>query len=246
MQTFTRIVSIASLTVLLFGCGTLYKLDVTAYSNPNPELDKTYVILSGSPDLSVNSPEFAAYADQVERAIEPKGYRRLPEEDISSAAIGVYLTATVGDPGKRYHKVAQGIYERPAGEEVSGVVQKSGSPSGPGGGSTGNVVVSPRPEQLTGYEQKSFATTVYTKHLNLVAVDLQQYISDIKAYGRSAAIPKEIWSIDIETTGTPSDLNEVLPVMLAAGQPYVEDSTDEVVRVKIGGADKRISAIRGD
>ena len=195
--------------------------------------------------MNVNSPEFAAYADQVERTIEPKGYRRLPGDDISSAALGVYLTVAVGDPGKRYHKVSQGVFERPVGEEVTGVVQSSTTPSGPGG-NTGNVVSSPRPEQLTGYEQKSFATTVYTKHLNLVAVDLQQYISDIKAHGRSAAIPKEIWSIDIETTGKPSDLNEVLPVMLVAGQPYVENSTDEVVRVKIGGADKRINAIKGD
>jgi hypothetical protein len=245
MQTFIRIGSMASLTVLLFGCGTLYKLDVTAYSNPNPELDRTYVILSGSSDLNVNSPEFEVYANQVERTIEPKGYRRLPGEDISSASLGLYLTIAVGDPGKRYHKVSQGVYERPIGEEVAGLVNSADSPGGPGGNS-GSVVSTPRPEQLTGYDQKSFATTVYTKHLNLVAVDLRQYIADIKAYGRSAAIPKEIWSIDIETTGKPSDLNEVLPVMLAAAQPYVENSTDEVVRVKIGGTDKRITAIRGD
>lgn len=232
--------------MVLVGCGTLYKLDVTAYSNPNHDLDKTYVILSGDPELNVGSPEFQQYATQVERAIAAKGYRRVSGEDLSSAALGVYVTAAVSDAGKRYHTVSTGVYESPRGEEISGVVVAKGTTSNPNPSGGINQVRTPVPEQLTGYEEKSFATVVYTKHLNLVAIDLQQYISDIEAVGRNDAVPKEIWSVDIETTGKPSDLDEVLPVMLAAGQDYVADSTDDVVHVKMSAADRRIDAIRGN
>ena len=33
------------------GCGTLYKLDVTAYNNPQIEVGKSYVVLSGNPNV---------------------------------------------------------------------------------------------------------------------------------------------------------------------------------------------------
>lgn len=246
MQSFIRTSAIAGLALVFSGCGTLYKLDVVSYSNPNDELDNTYVILSGNPELNVNSPEFEVYASQVERAIEPKGFQRLPADDLSAAALGVYLSVAIGDASKRYHKVSTGIYERPDGEEVSAVVTPKGT-SGPNtGGGVGNVVTTPRPEQLTGYEEKTFATTVYTKHMNLVAVDLQQYINDIKEVGRNEAVPKEVWSVDVETTGKPSDLSEVLPVMLAASQPYVAHKTDDVVHVKMNGTDSRIRQIKGN
>ena len=63
--------------------------------------------------------------------------------------------------------------------------------------------------------------------------------------GREDAVPREIWSIDIETTGKPSDLAEVVPVMLAAAQPYVGESTDDVVQVRMNGTDRRIDRIKG-
>ncbi len=92
-------------------------------------------------------------------------------------------------------------------------------------------VVTPTPEILAGFEETGFATTVYTKHMNLIAVDLQKYIRDIATVGRTKAVPKEIWSIDIETTGQPGDLSEAFPVMIAAAQPYLADSTEDFVQV---------------
>ena len=52
-------------------------------------------------------------------------------------------------------------------------------------------------------------------------------------------------SIDIETTGQPSDLADVVPVMVAAGQPYLGASTEDVVQIKINSSDSRIAAIKG-
>lgn len=248
----TRIGSLAGLAVGLSACGTLYRLDVTAYSDPSAEIGKTYVVLSGDPDLDINSPEFAAFADQVERALAPKGYERVTGSDLSAVDLGVYLAADISEPGKRYHKVSTPMYEGPTPDNLGSATASAGSNSSSGGGGGGaqqstTVEVPPQPrEVLSGYEATSFATTVYTKHLNLIAVDLQKYLKDIAAVGRDDAVPREIWSITIETTGKPSKLGEVVPVMLAAGQPYVGESTEDVVEVRMNGTDRRIDAIKGD
>ncbi len=245
---------VAGLAVALSGCGTLYKLDVTAYSDPRAELGKTYVVLSGDPDLDVNSAEFAEYAKQVERALAPKGYQRVSGNDLSAVDLGIYLAADISESGKRYHKVSTPMYEGPTPDNLGAATTSYGGPpsgggsGGGGGGQQGMTVeVPPQPREiLSGYEQTSFATTVYTKHLNLIAVDLQQYLQDIARVGREDAVPREIWSIDIETTGKPSDLTEVIPVMLAAGQDFVGESTEDVVQVRMNGTDRRIGQIKGD
>lgn len=250
MNSPTRIGVAAGVALALSGCGTLYTLDVTAYNNPNLELDKTYVVLSGNTELDVNSPEFQEYADQVERALSPKGYRRVDEDQLSKAALGIYVSFGVGDPAKRMQAVNTAIYERPFRENSSTTVRTSGigGGTGSGGGSSGQQTPArlPEAEILTGFEKSGYATTVYTKSLNLVAIDLQEYISSIAKVGRSEAVPREVWSIDVETTGQPSDLSDVVPVMVAAGQPYVGDSTDTVVTVKMSDSDRRIDAIRGN
>lgn len=232
-------------SLAISGCGTLYKLDVTAYNNPNIEVGKSYVVLSGNPDLSVSSPEFIGYANQVEKALEPKGYRRVQDGDLSVAELGIYVSMSISDPTKRYHSVRTAVYESPYPQESASQVRASGGGNPGGGGTSGaqTMPATPPQEELSAVEEQGFATTVYTKHLNLVAIDLQKYIKDIAEQGRQEAVPAEVWSIDIETTGQPRDLGEVFPVMMAAGQPYVGDSTKDVVQLKMSGSDKRVSEI---
>jgi len=247
-----RIKSLAGgLTCIAFalsGCGTLYNLEVTAHNNPNIDPGKSYVILSGTQELSVSSPEFIEYAKQVERALESKGYYRVTDGDLTGAALGVFVSTAISDPSKRYSEISTGLYESPYADESAATVRASGSSSGGGGGTSGqqSSPTTPAPEFISGVQNNRFATTVYTKYLNLVAVDLQKYISEISSVGREDAVPVEVWSVDIQTTGQPSDLSEVFPVMVAAGQPYLGDETDDVVRLKMSGTDKRISEIRKD
>ena len=191
MKPLLRTGIIAGLSVGLSACGTLYKLDVTAHNKSESEFEKTYVTLSGSPDLNVQSAQFEEYATQLERALAGKGYKRVGEEQLSTPP--------------------------PA----------------------------PVPDALVGYEQSGFATTVFTKHLSIIAVDLQKYLQEIAEVGRSVAVPREIWSIDVETTGTPSELTEVVPVMIAAASPYLGDSTGDTVRVQLSESDKRVRSIKG-
>ena len=244
MNSLLRICGVACLVLNLSACGTLYTLDIYAVNDPTQDLDKTYVVLSASPELSINSPEFQAYADQVEKVLASKGYERSDGEDLSTVALGVYLSANISDPSKKYHAVQTVIRESSSNNEnESGTLRSSMD------GTSGKGPMSPQglPEDdLSGVAETGFATTVFTKHLNLIAFDLQKYLQDIETEGRESAVPMEVWSIDVETTGSPADLLEVVPVMVAAAEPYITERTDDVVRVKLNGTDKRISAIKNN
>jgi hypothetical protein len=245
MRTKSLAVGLTCTAIVLSGCGTLYNLQVTAHNSPNIDPGKSYVILSGNPELRVASPEFIEYANQVERALDSKGYHRVADGDLAAAALGVYVSAAISDPARRYNEVSTGMYETPYGDETGSQGRSGGSSSG-GGGTSGqqSAPTAPAPELLSGIKNSSFATTVYTKHLNLVAVDLQKYISEINSVGREDAVPVEVWSVDVETTGQPSDLSEVFPVLVAASQPYLGDKTEDVVILKMSGSDKRVTQIK--
>lgn len=247
MRTKSLAGGLTCIAFALSGCSTLYKLEVSAHNNPNIDPGKSYVILSGTQELSVSSPEFLEYARQVERALESKGYDRVADGDLTVAALGVYVSMAISDPSKRYSEINTALKESVYADESAATVRGSGNSSGGGGGGTSgqqSAPTGPAPELISGVQNSSFATTVYTKHLNLVAVDLQKYISDISSVGREDAVPVEVWSVDIQTTGQPDDLSEVFPVMVAAGQPYLGDSTDDVVRLRMSGTDKRVSQIK--
>jgi len=243
--------SISIFAIALSGCGTLYKLDVTAFGDPHHELGKSYVILSSNPEIDMNSPEFEDYASQLERALAEKNYQRVPGENLEDVALAVYLDADIGDPEKRYHAVRTALIEPAYDETVTREAKSTGGGQGGGGSSNQTTmrtssVEPPPPEILVGYEKQQFATTVYQKNLSIQAIDLQRYISDVRQLGRDEAVPHEVWSVEVATTGHPSELSDVVPVMIAAAQPYLGGVKADKVHVRMNETDRRIRSIRGD
>ena len=244
--------SIAIFASVLSGCGTLYKLDVTAFGDPNHELGRSYVILSSNPAVDMNSPAFETYADQLERALAEKNYQRVSGENLENVALAVYLDADISDPQKRYHTVKTAMVEPAYDEAVTREAPRGAGGQGGTGGSSSRPtsltqsVEPPPPEILTGYEEQKFATTVYQKRLSVQAIDLQRYINDLQQVGRDKAVPNEVWSVEVATTGSPSELSDVVPVMIAAAQPYLGGAKTDKVRVKMNETDSRIQSIRGD
>jgi hypothetical protein len=243
--------SIAIFASVLSGCGTLYKLDVTAFGDPNHELGRSYVILSSNPAIDMNSPAFETYAGQLERALAEKNYQRVSGENLENVALAVYLDADISDPEKRYHSVTTAMTE-PSYDEAVTREANSGSGGQGGGGSPGQPTIQtqsvepPPPEVLIGYEKQQFATTVYQKHLSIQAIDLQRYINDVQQLGRDKAVPHEVWSVDVETTGRPSELDAVVPIMIAAAQPYLGGGKADNVRVRMSDTNSQIQTIKGD
>ena len=243
MKAITRIGTAAGLALTLSACGTLYKLDVAAYSNSGESLGNTYVVLSADADLTVGSPEFEVHANQLERALSAKGFQRVSGDNLAEAALGIYLSTSISDPSKVFRYSTAPVYSQSDTEDMESANKDSSTT-----GSTKPVLpgIGGPAEILDGYQRTGFATTVYTKQMNLIAVDLQRYLQDIQSRGRSDASPIEVWSVDIQCTGQPSSLSEVIPVMIAAAEPYIADDTGDVVRVRLSETDKRVSRIKGE
>ena len=237
----------AGLVFSISACGTLYELDVSAHKNNASPPGNTYIILSNDQDFPLESPQFDRYASQLERAMIEHGYQRVPEDRLDAATIALYVSADISDPRKTYHSVSRAMYETPHIEGASAAARNTSPNSGGQGAQTAGqptVLDRPQVEQLSGFQKNSFATTVFTKHMNLVAVDLQKYLGDIKLHGRSNAVPEELWSVDVETTGSVNDLQEVVPVMIAAAEPYLGEATESQVRVSLSEGDRRVRRIR--
>ena len=246
---FSRIGPLALLgtALCLSACGTLYKLEVTAYSDPSNEIGNTYVIVSGDSAVSVRSPEFNVYADQLERALVSTGYRRVPEEQLSSADMAIYISAAVDGPTKAYYQANRPIYETVHDDSPVRGARGTGSTTSEIQQQVARVAAAretPPPEALIGNEELPFSRTVYTRHLSVVAVDLQAYLKEIAAVGRPDAKKREIWSVDVKTTGSSRDLAEVVPVMIAAALPYFGTSTEKDVHINMDGLDKKVRAIK--
>ncbi len=237
-----------SLVLGLSGCGTLYELDVSAHKQNESIPGNTYVILSNDQDIPLESPEFDQCARQLQRAMDEHGYQRVDSDRLSDAAIALYVSTGISDPKKTYHTVSRAVYETPYSEGTAAAARNSGRNSGGGqsGQSPGQPTILDRPpdEAVVGYEKNAFATTVFTKHMSVVAVDLKKYLSDIQVRGRDNAVPHELWSVDVETTGSVDDLFQTVPVMIAAAEPYLGDSTEEQVRVSLSEGDKRVRRIK--
>lgn len=235
------------MSIFLSGCGTLYVLDVIAAADSSKSFAKTYILLPGSTDLDIESAEFNSYADVIERSLEPMGYVRQDVDQLSSAALGIYVSTGISNASKRVHTVSQPIVETPFPENSPSAVRSSGGSSGSGGANQPPPpVTAPTREVLSGYQRTGFATTVYTKYLSLTAIDLPGFAEQVARVGRENAVAATIWSIDVETTGQPSDLYEVVPVMVAGSQAYIGKTTNGYVQSKISGTDKRVRAIQSD
>ncbi|MDZ7645490.1 MAG: hypothetical protein U5K76_15505 [Woeseiaceae bacterium] len=155
--------AIVAVTIGLSACGTLYELEVSAQKATDALPGETYVILSGDPDLALGSAEFNEYASQLEKALDARGYVRVPGDSLADAAIAVYVSADIGAPKKTYHTVSRGVYEAPYLESTQAAARStSNQGDDQSGGATSKPTVLDRPpqEELVGYKKNSFATTV--------------------------------------------------------------------------------------
>lgn len=231
-----------ALGTCLSGCSTLYKVDVYAESRVGGDTVGNYVIIPADADYQLGTPEFENLASLLDAALSQHGYKRQPKDKWQDAELAIYVSSDISEPGLAYRQTMSPVYEAPdyEGAPARAAVRNSGSQN------TSTPPPPPPPPQddiLVGYEKMGFAHEIYAKSLRVVAVDLQQYLGDIAVEGASAAKPTVIWSVDVESTGSPKDMQEVLPVLIAAGQPYFGKTIDDVVRIRLADNDRRVKAL---
>ena len=243
----TTVLGSLALGVCLSGCSTLYKVDVYATSEAEGDQTGNYVIVPADSDYQYGNPEFEQLVSLLDAALTQQGYARHDKDDWQSADIAIYVSSDVSEPGRVYRQVSAPVYEPPIAEAPpprnAGGASQSTSSSGGSTSSQPMPVPIPQEDRLIGYTKMGFSHEVYAKTLRVVAVDLQQYLGDIAKQGAQAAKPRELWRVDIESTGSPKDMQRVLPVLVAAGQPWFGRATDDTVHVRLTENDRRVTAL---
>jgi hypothetical protein len=239
----TLIGSLLGMTVLavLSGCGTLYELEVRAVNPESSKLEGTYVLIPQTSDIDRESAEFMKFADQIERGLANSELQRLPSAQLADADMIIVVDYQVGDPELVGHSSEVPMFQsRGSVESEEGAKETGGRPRpSQGANAPTGVVDAPPTKELVGTQAYTFVRTVYWRELSLRAITFDWDGSDFSSISRTGSL----WIVMVSSLGSSGDLNEVMPVMIAAVQPYIGVHSEELIVEKMNGIDKRIKAI---
>lgn len=240
-----RISTLLLVTAVLSACGTLYKLEVDARNLDQSALEGDYVLLSGDKKISESDPEFQKYSAMIERGLSRYNLNRLSIERIEDADSAIILDYGIGDSEiVAVNRKTPMFQSQPSAgaENASGEKGPRSSSQGQQGASAPTGVVDASPEQqLIGTQETTFIRTVYWRDLRLHAVAIES--SDSSA--REIKGTHSLWSVTVQSLGSSTDLDEVMPVLVVAAMPYVGEHLAEPAAERINGTDRRIKEIAG-
>lgn len=75
-----------------------------------------------------------------------------------------------------------------------------------------------------------------TRWMNLTAIDMSVF--------RKTKKVSEVWTVDVASTGDSDDLRYIMPMMLAACEPYIGRQTEAQIYIEMSPNDERIERIR--
>lgn len=233
---------IGGLSLMASGCGTLYELEIVARNEEGTTPQGTYVLLPGDSTVPVDSEEFQKYAAFVERGLVDKHLTRLPVSRIGSADMAIVVRYGTGDPEEVAYTNTVPMFQS---------ISKPGPEPGPSGSGSGQTpqntsestgTVDPPPDnELLGTSTYTFVRTVFWRDLSLRAIAFDWVPNESPSVRKTA----DLWYVAVATQGSSTDLDEVMPAMVAAAAPYVGANLDQPVTEKLNGVSPRIKRIRG-
>jgi hypothetical protein len=238
-----RISALLLITAVLGACGTLYKLEINAMNSGQSDPHGKYVLLPSDEKTPESDPEFQKYAAMVERGLSEHSLNRLPVERIAESDIAIVVGFGVDDPEIIGTTSKVPMFQTQSSSEAEDGPGESGPRSGgqQGASAPTGVVDAPPTQKLLGTQEYTFVRTVYWRDLSLRAVPVEnRSLSDL-----DRQITRSVWAVSVESLGTSTDLDEVLPVLVVAAMPYVGANLTEPALEKINGTDRRIKAIAG-
>ncbi len=227
-----RRLGIALLSLCLFTCASSTRFAIEVSGLASREIaTKSYIILPGADDLRANDLQFMEVARYVRGALARRGF--VETSEANAADIAVFLTYGIGDPKTRHYTRIVPVY----GEIGGGTSTVSLSTYGADGVTTthGTVTTSSTRGQI-GTNVSTDVVTTYFRYLVLDAWDLNQF--------RKSHETVPVWKTVLTSTGSSGDLRRVLPVMVAAGEPYVGTNTGKQLHINLGESDSRVTLVR--
>lgn len=227
---------ICIIIVLLAGAGCsfspIHQVEVDALSRIDPQVPKTYVLVSGDPAISENDIRFQEFAEYVRRAMWSRGY-----DEVGPQAPPSYVVAMdygISEPIEtvstkqvaRYGEV--GVKK----ETTEGSTTKSGNTE------TYKETTEYEPQTgIIGYDTVTEHHVSYEKFLTLTAYSWKDHVMGRTDY--------QVWTLDVVSEGASSDLRHVFPVLAAAARNYIGTASAGKERFSIQEDDPTVLRIRG-
>ena len=227
----------AHLTVL--GCVTkptappVFAVNVSSLAAGGSESFKTYVLVTGTEGAAANDLQFMEYAKYVERVLSERGFQSVTSSDTADMAI--VMNYGIGEPQTTTYSYSLPVWGRKGG----GRTTFNASTCGAGGcaHTTGTAYQQPT-YGVVGAVNRTGTVTTYFRYLILEAVDLGEY-------RRSQAVVP-IWKTTITSSGSSGDLRRVMPILVAAGLPYIATDTGQQIELRLYETDDRVLRVKAD
>jgi len=216
--------------LLAVGCASLgprFYVDVSALRDSQLAERRTYVVYPGLQGVDPTDLQFREFAGQLERVLLAKGFK--PAALNARPDLLILLSYGIGEPRTSY-------YSYPVFGRVSGGTSTfTASTFGPGGFTqTTGTVTSPTRHGVVG--TRTAARREFQRWAAIEAVDIETFINTQKI--------SQAWRTEMTSSGSSGDLRRVLPVMLAASQPYIGVNTRQQVRRVLNDDSPEVVAIR--
>ncbi len=226
-----KTIVLSSLTLfgvlLLAGCAQTFHFRVDALADPGHSADgERFVLEDANPGAPGASLRFREASDFVGRALMARGYELAPTAE--NADLIISLSARVSDPLSDTERRMEPVYYRTWGR--SEVIRT------PVVDSQGRVryisthVYIPPETHFAGYTSRDRSVVVYEKSLELTARTQEG---------------AEVWTVRVTTLDRNSDLRASIPYLAAAATPYLGQSTEGSVAVRLKEDDDMVRTLRG-
>ena len=220
--------------VVLSGCvSPSYRVGVNGFSDPNFTGGRSYYLLSGKKDVSVDDLEFREYATYLRRGLGQAGFSE--SATLDQADLAIFISYGIGDAKEQAYSYSLPVY----GQTGGGTYNFSGTTYSGYGSATTYGTISQTPQYgVVGSEQISGTTITYLRYLTVDALDMKPFRDEKKTVS--------VWRTDVMSRGSSSDLRNVFPILVAACTPHFGKNTKKQIVIVITEADKRVQLIKAE
>lgn len=230
---YLLLLGLVATAALISGCANQYQyyVNVDSLSSEGSDTKKTYILLPGNKDTSVEDLQFKEFATYVHRALAAKGF--VAGDSIEKAELAVFLAYGISEPREQLYSYSLPIWGQ------TGVSSSTtfGRLSTYGGYGTYSGTTTYTPSYgVIGYTTHVGSYTTYFRFILLDAYDLETYRKQKKL--------SQSWRTTITSTGSSGDLRRVFPILVAASKAYLGSNTGGKVRVVIDENDAAVLEIK--
>lgn len=208
--------------ILSAGCASTYEMKVDALSRPKIEPGGSYHIVNRNPTVDSDSLHYKEIEKAVKTALSGKGMYEAP--DPAKADVIVNLDYGINPPRVTEEHRSEPIFvttpSQMRTETVQTGVDRRGNPI-----YTTVVSQDPARTEYVGDDDYVVPVVTYEKYLRLSARE-----NKVTEEGKQ---PLEIWSVDVTSEGSSSNLRRYIPAMAAATIGYIGKDTSGEKKVKL-------------